>query len=196
MPAIIQPKSIADQPSSSTSVKIPDPRLPTFTNRDLLKFEFNFLTESELARCEELFKEGNFTEPNPIYQSWLRLKLASLPTEVGALQDVLASHSPHNIPKRRKVVKRDEPIGAARFNPISDEWVNILETRESTDAVKKQNVSISAASEPLRIVEPDIKKTFECLECGKFYSTKGSLRTHKYQHQKKAQEVQSPALQE
>ena len=179
---MIQPKDIADQPVSNTSVKIPDPGLPTFTPRDLLKFEFNFLTESQLARCEELYKERNFTKPNPIYQSWLQLKLASLPTEVGALQDVLASHSPHNIPKRRKLAKCDEPIRAARFNPISDEWVNILETWESTDSTNKQNVSMVAAPVPPGIVEPDVKKNFECVECGKFYSTKGSLRTHKYQH--------------
>ena len=30
-------------------------------------------------------------------------------------------------------------------------------------------------------------KTFECDQCGRFYTTKGSLRTHKYNHKKSQQ---------
>merc|ERR1719320_1774108 len=34
-------------------------------------------------------------------------------------------------------------------------------------------------------VEPEVKETLDCDKCGKTYGTKGSLRTHKYNHIKK-----------
>ena len=193
----IQPSVSAEeqcQPSTSRDVGSPNPALPTFTLYDLKKFQFNFLNEAQLAYCEELFMQKNFKEPNPIYQAWLQLKLASLPTEAEALQAVLHKHSPENLPKRKKMASKNVPVGPPRFNPISQEWVEILEARENQATIlsakaKKTNVVESQEAGPAMATDKTVTpaKTFECDQCGKFYATKGSLRTHKYNHKKSQQ---------
>ena len=213
VPSLIQndvPTELQLQPSSSIDAKSPDPLLPIFTPYDLKKFQFNFLTESQLVQCEKLFLERNFTEPNPIYQAWLQLKLASLPTEGEALQAVLQKHAPKNLPKWKKAVIHKVPYGAARFNPISQDWVKILEDRDSNASAPPPAKTIKTTAAPMPTTAPGITaaiqpqedvaaigpeqpykatlKSFECEQCGRFYSTKASLRTHKYQHKKSQQQ--------
>ena len=124
VPSNEQPSVSAEvpcQPSTSSDVGSANPALPTFILYDLKKFQFNFLSEAQLAYCEQFFMQKNFKEPNPIYQAWLQLKIASLPTEADALQAVLQKHSPENLPKRRKTSIKNVPDGPSRFNPISQE---------------------------------------------------------------------------
>ena len=169
-------------PSTSTTVTSHDDLLPSFTKRTLFQFEAIFLTESQLSRFEDNFKEKNFSHPNPIYRSWLQLKFASLPTETEALESVLEKHSPVNIPRRKKAAKRTEPTGAARCDPTSPEWVDILTARDAAatlTSAKKQKLNNAEAS------TADNLPVLTCDLCGKKYGTKASLRTPKYIHKKR-----------
>ena len=56
----------------------------------------------------------------PLFQAWLVLKNASLPTESQAL------HTSTNIPKKKTTRKRNLPEGPARYDISSPEWENIL----------------------------------------------------------------------
>ena len=107
-------------------------RLPQFSSRILQQFEVVFLLPTEKLSFEDLFASRNFTEPNPVYQSWLALKRASLPmAEVMAMQAVLTLHTPTGLAKRKgKRRGTNLPSGVARHNPISPEWQVILEERE------------------------------------------------------------------
>ena len=70
----------------------------------------------------QLYNERKFDVPNPVFQSWLPLKLASLPTESAALQAVLVARTPTDIPKKTaKQAGRKVPEGAAHFNLLSPE---------------------------------------------------------------------------
>ena len=97
--------------------------MPTATPRMLVQFEAVFLTEIQQKNFQKLFDERKFDEPNPVFQSWLPLKLASLPTEAEALKSILVAHTPASIPKQTtKQSGRKIPDGAARFDPVSQEW--------------------------------------------------------------------------
>ena len=101
--------------------------LPTFTSCTLYQFEAIFLLPDQLQKIEEMFDLKNFTESNPLYQSWLPLKRASLPTEQQAIETVLASHTPKNVPKRKTKRTSTYPVGPARFNLTSNECQEILQ---------------------------------------------------------------------
>ena len=45
-------------------------------------------------------------------------------------------------------------------------------------------------------VDPEVKETLDCDKCGKTYGTKGSLRTHKYNHIKKEMVEESKDIKE
>ena len=123
-----------------------------------------------------------------MYQAWLTLKLASLPSEKEAIQNVLDRHSPSNLPKRQKTSQQNEPKGAARFNPTSQEWVEILEERETKhnlQSSQKKKTSTNDNSTPIEQAENIVKERLTCEVCGKTYASKESLRVHKYQHKPK-----------
>ena len=63
--------------------------MPTTTPRMLLQLEALFLIEIQQKNFQQLFDERKFEEPNPVFQSWLPLKFASLPTEAEALKSIL-----------------------------------------------------------------------------------------------------------
>ena len=135
-----------------------------------------FLTESQLSRFEDLFKEKNFSHPNPIYRSWLQLKFASLPTETEALESVLVKHSPDNIPRCKKAAKHTEPTGAARCDPTSPEWVDILTARDAAatlTSAKKQKLNNAEAS------SADNLTVLTCDLCGKKYGTNAQVHPQK-----------------
>ena len=105
--------------------------MPSATPRMLMQFEAIFLTESQLECFQQLYKDRKFSELNPVFQSWLPLKLASQPTEGEALQSVLMARTPTVLPKKtKKRAGRKVPDGTARFNPISPEWKVILEEKD------------------------------------------------------------------
>ena len=104
--------------------------VPKFSTDDriihLNKFEVLMLTPDQLEEFRQNFSKRNFKIDEPMFQSWLTLKLASIPSESEALQRVLKAHTASNIPKRINKRKTNTPVGVARYNPASPEWVEIL----------------------------------------------------------------------
>ena len=114
--------------------------MPSATPRMLMQFEAIFLTESQIKSFNQLYKERKFSEQNPVFQSWLPLKLASQPTEAEALQSVSVARTPNFLPKKtKKQGGRKLPDGSTWFNPISSELKIFLE--ESNIQDKKQRVT-------------------------------------------------------
>ena len=113
--------------------------MPSGTPKMLLQFEAMFLTDIQQKNFQQLFDERKFEEPNPVFQSWLPLKVASLPTEAEALKSILKARTPAAIPKRTaKRTGKKVPDAAARFDPVSKEWKEILEEREDKTTSKKK----------------------------------------------------------
>ena len=96
----------------------------------LLKYEVLLLTKNQIEEFNQLFNERNLSSAEPLFQAWLVLKNASLPTEDQALQNVLQSHTASNVPKKKTAIRRNLPIGPGRYNPSGPEWESILEERE------------------------------------------------------------------
>ena len=65
--------------------------------------------------------------------------VASLPTtEEEVVEEVLASHSPKNIVKRKARCGRKVPDGPGRFDPTSEEWKAILDRPAAPEPKKKK----------------------------------------------------------
>ena len=79
------------------------------------------MTERQVAKWEDMFAR-KIKSSNSIFLAWKVFKAASLPMEKVALEAVIQSHTPQNIPKRKARSGRNVPQGASRFNPISDYW--------------------------------------------------------------------------
>ena len=82
-------------------------------------------------------------------------KSASLPTEKVALEAFIQSHTPQNIPKRKARSGRNVAQGASRFNPISDDWTEIM--KETLKKKSKEPV-VKISSQTKKIKEQLIKK--------------------------------------
>ena len=72
----------------------------------------------------------------PLYQAWLHLKFAALGSEHEALDKVLASKAPKNIPKQKRKRNDHLPKGAARHNPLSKEFKEALLEQENKKETK------------------------------------------------------------
>ena len=90
------------------------------------KFEFLLLSEETADEFNKLFAERKLDIQEPLFQSWLILKNAFLPTEAQALKKVLGDHTASNVPKKKTNRKRNLPLGPARYDPSSPEWEEIL----------------------------------------------------------------------
>ena len=111
--------------------------LPNFSKRQLSTFEAVFFTEEQVKKCEEIFN-AHLKSSSPIYLAWKALKVASLPTEEEVVEEVLASHSPKNIVKRKARCGRKVPDGPGRFDPTSEEWKAILDRPAAPEPKKKK----------------------------------------------------------
>ena len=96
-----------------------------------------FFTEEQVKKCEEIFN-AHLKSSSPIYLAWKALKVASLPTEEEVVEEVLASHSPKNIVKRKARCGRKVPDGPGRFDPTSEEWKAILDRPAAPEPKKKK----------------------------------------------------------
>ena len=139
--------------------------MPSATPRMLMQFEAIFLTETQCERFMKLYNEKKFDVPNPVFQSWLPLKLASLPTKSAALQAVLGAWTPTAIPKKTtKRAGRKVPEGAACFNPLSPEWKIIMETKDQSESnLKQENTKggTKSASKARKVKEEAVPKEEE-----------------------------------
>ena len=77
-----------------------------------------------------MFEKGYYCA-EPLYSSWLALKVATIPTEDEALNLVLSSHTAENVPKRAKKRNVNVPVGPMRYDPSSSAWVEILKETEA-----------------------------------------------------------------
>ena len=151
--------------------------LPEFSLDDrithLNKFEVLLLTPVQVKEFNDLYSKKKFDVQEPIFHSWLSLKLASVPAEAEALDRVLKAHTMQNVPKRKQKRAQNLPtgivlyfiiqtpfiiqshiIGAARYDPTSPEWVSCLEEQEN----KKKKVSQKTTnSKPNYNSKPAIK---------------------------------------
>ena len=97
----------------------------------LNKFEVLLLTSEQIQEFNKFFKERKLHLEEPVYQSWLHLKIASVPSEAEAIQQVLSKHTASNVPKRKTKRIAQLPDGPARYDPSSPEWKKILEEQEN-----------------------------------------------------------------
>ena len=108
--------------------------IPEFSLDDrtthLNKFEVLLLNPTQVQEFNKLFSAKKFDVSEPLFHSWLSLKLASIPTEAEALDRILKAHTVGNVPKRKQKRKQNLPTGA-RYDPTSPEWVSVLEDQEN-----------------------------------------------------------------
>ena len=98
--------------------------VPQFTLAEratqLNKYEVLLLTPEQVSEFNRHFTERSLDIMEPLFQAWLVLKNASLPTESQAL------HTSTNIPKKKTTRKRNLPEGPARYDISSPESENML----------------------------------------------------------------------
>ena len=106
--------------SKSSTVEKYKTDLPECTPCNLFQFEAVFLTKEQVERCEQMFCNC-VKSSNGIYLAWKALKVATLPTEAEAVNNVLDSHSPSNIQKQKVPSGRKVSTGLGWLNPTSKE---------------------------------------------------------------------------
>ena len=134
------------QTDDSTKENISPPSklstVPTFTLEErqtmLTKFEVLLLNPQQVLEFNSQYVDRNLVHGEPLFSAWLTLKLATIPSEKEALDQVLKSHEVSNVPKRKNKRKQNVPSGPTRFDPSSQEWIYILEETSQASAAKKQ----------------------------------------------------------
>ena len=66
------------------------------------------MIEQQVKKGEDMFVR-KVKSSNPIFLAWKALKSASLPTQEGALEAVIESHTSQNIQKRKAKTGRNVP---------------------------------------------------------------------------------------
>ena len=140
MPVVATPEPISNPVEPANN---PRPALATIQEfslddrlTQLQKYEVLMLSPNQVKEFTALFEARQFNIPEPLYHCWLTHKLASIPTESEALDRVLSAHTASQVPKRKNNRKQNLPIGAARYDPTSPEWVSVLEDQENRKKTK------------------------------------------------------------
>ena len=81
----------------------------------LTKFEVLLLNPSQVKEFNFLYEQKSWVQDEPLFSSWLTLKLATIPTEKEALDNILSSHKALNVPKRQTKRKQSLPSGPSRL---------------------------------------------------------------------------------
>ena len=102
--------------------------------------------EVEVAEFTSLFADKSWVHDEPLVSSWLTLKLATIPTEKEALDQVLRSHKAVNVPNNKQKRKQNVPSGPTRFDPSSQDWISILEETAEVTAAKKRKLDAKRKS--------------------------------------------------
>lgn len=106
-----------------------------------MKFEVLLLTPELTQEFNEMFESGSACL-EPLYSSWVVLKVATIPTEEEALDSVLSSHTAKNVPKRAKKRNANVPVGPMRYDPSSSAWVEILKETEAKKMKLTENKKV------------------------------------------------------
>ena len=104
----------------------------------LNKFEVLLLSSEQICEFNQLFKDRKLGVKEPLFQSWLSLKIASVPCESEALQIVLSKHTSSGVPKRKARRQTKLPEGPARYDPSSGEWREKLVDQEENKSKKSK----------------------------------------------------------
>ena len=132
--------------------------VPEFTIDDrivqLNKFEVLMLTPQQVKEFNELFSNKDVLHNEPIFKSWLPLKMSTIPTESESIKRILSAHTYSNVPKKKKSRQQNLPTGKDRFDPTSPAWVEVHEEQEN----KKQN---KAAPKPTKKKPPKKQAQFK-----------------------------------
>jgi hypothetical protein len=78
-------------------------------DRQLHKFEILLLSEETVEEFNQLFADRKLEIQEPLFQSWLILKNASLPTKDQALETTLHLTFPKRKPIAREIFQLDQP---------------------------------------------------------------------------------------
>ena len=146
-PAEVPPVMVDSTPAKTgTQLEtVPEFSLDDRTNQ-LNKFEVLLLTPNQEKEFNSLFSAKKLDVNEPIFHSWLSLKLASIPTEAEALARVLTAHTVGNVPKRKQKRIQNLPTGAARYDPSSPEWVSVLVEQENKKKKQPQKKATAVAA--------------------------------------------------
>ena len=80
------------------------------------------------------------------FLSWLILKLQAVGTEEEALERILSSRIPHNVPKKKTNRKQDLPDGGPRYGPQTAEFYASMVRKEERAKKGKRKVSSTTTS--------------------------------------------------
>ena len=67
----------------------------------LNEFEVLLLSSEQISEFNQIFKERKIDMKEPLFQSWLSLKISSVPSEAEAIKLVLSKHTASGVPKRK-----------------------------------------------------------------------------------------------
>ena len=130
------PSTSSTEPSTGAS-STPSPTLttvrsPTLSESKLTlrQFQSFLLTEEQVEEFESFFSKG-LNDPNPLFQSWLPLKKATIRTEEEVFDQVLLRTVPDVEPRKATKRRATGPSGPARNDPCSPEWEEILHNSEN-----------------------------------------------------------------
>ena len=67
----------------------------------LNKFEVLMLTPIQMKEFNELFVQKDVVHAEPLFNSWLHLKMSTIPTESESIKRILTAHTYSNVPNRK-----------------------------------------------------------------------------------------------
>ena len=110
---------------------------------DLICFRKVGLVSEQISEFTPLFKERKIDVKEPLFQSWLSLKIASVPSEAEAIKLVLSKHTASGVPKRKARRQVNLQVGPARYDPSSPEWKQILVEQEEKKSKTRKSPKVS-----------------------------------------------------
>ena len=115
--------------------------------RQLQKYEA-VLDDEDVERFEELYGKAMFDVPHAGFQAWLLLKQQAMGTEKEALDRVLSSRMPKDIPKKKTTRVNDLPPGDDRYRPQSKAFYEYFDRVEERRSKGKRKVTATTSDDP------------------------------------------------
>ena len=149
--------STASVPSSSSSndpsfdLLVAEQRDISQEQRDWLLQRHELLLGPPRVRLfEDLYSKNLLHCPNTEFQCWLLLKKQAVGTEAEALERVISSRQPKNVPKKKTTRKMDLPTGGDRYDPLSKGFDAYFERV----AARKSKRTVSAPDSLPELIAP------------------------------------------
>ena len=106
-------------------------------DRRFQAFQLTWLDADKQKMFEDLHSQGVFDVDNDLYKMWLMLKRRAMGTVTEAVDNLLEANMPKNIPYRKRKNQDRMPQGHARYDPLSDDFVDYLEETEAKRSAKE-----------------------------------------------------------